>query len=66
AEIVRDGETGILVAPCDAVALSQAVERLATDDALRERLRRPDAAAPHTAISQARILLEALRRLRGI
>lgn len=34
-EIVRDGETGVLVAPRDAHALACAVDRLATDPVLR-------------------------------
>src|SRR5262245_51669723 len=37
-ELVRDGETGLLVPPDDPAALAVAVRRLATDDALRERL----------------------------
>ena len=38
AEAVRDGETGLLVDPADAEALASAVERLADDAPLRERL----------------------------
>jgi len=37
-EIVRDGETGLLVAPRDATALRQAIERLRQDAELRARL----------------------------
>ena len=37
-EIVRDGETGLMVAPRDAGALRDAIERLRTDGALRTRL----------------------------
>lgn len=37
-EVVRPGETGLLVPPGDAVALADALERLATDAALRARL----------------------------
>ena len=37
-EIVRDGDTGLLVTPKDADALRAAIERLRTDAALRERL----------------------------
>jgi glycosyltransferase involved in cell wall biosynthesis len=44
AEVVRDGENGLLVAPGDADALAAAVRRYFADDALRERLRA--AAAP--------------------
>jgi len=37
-EIVSDGETGLLVPAEDAPALAQAITRLATDDALRQKL----------------------------
>jgi len=37
-ELVRDGETGLLVPPDAAGALADAVERLAADPALRARL----------------------------
>jgi glycosyltransferase involved in cell wall biosynthesis len=37
-EIVRHGETGVLVPPRDAPALADALERLAGDPALRQRL----------------------------
>lgn len=37
-ELVRDGETGLLVPPRDAAALAAALERLASDPALRQRL----------------------------
>ena len=36
-EIVADGETGLLVAPGDAGALADAIEKLAADAALRAR-----------------------------
>ena len=42
-EIVRDGDTGLMVPPRDAAALNAAIERVRTDAALRERL----AAAGH-------------------
>jgi glycosyltransferase involved in cell wall biosynthesis len=37
-ELVRDGESGLLVPERDPVALAEAMERLASDGALRERL----------------------------
>jgi glycosyltransferase involved in cell wall biosynthesis len=37
-DIVRDGETGLLVAPGDRAALSEALRRLSRDGPLRERL----------------------------
>lgn len=39
-EAVVDGETGLLVPPGDADAMTEAITRLLTDDALRERLGR--------------------------
>ena len=38
AELVVDGESGLVVAPGDAAALAAAIERLRTEPALRERL----------------------------
>jgi glycosyltransferase involved in cell wall biosynthesis len=37
-ELVKDGETGILVAPRDADALAEAIMRLAEDPHLRRRM----------------------------
>jgi glycosyltransferase involved in cell wall biosynthesis len=37
-ELVRDGDTGLLVPPDDAAALADAIDRLARDDVLRLRL----------------------------
>lgn len=39
-EVVRDGVTGLLVTPRDADSLAAAMERLGSDPALRERLRK--------------------------
>jgi glycosyltransferase involved in cell wall biosynthesis len=44
AEVVRDGENGLLVPAGDAAALADAIERFASDEELRRRLRA--AAAP--------------------
>lgn len=37
-ELIRDGETGILVPPGDAIALTQALRRVLKDNTFRERL----------------------------
>ena len=37
-EIVRDGETGLLVAPRTPAALAAALERMLTDDGLRKEM----------------------------
>jgi glycosyltransferase involved in cell wall biosynthesis len=47
AEVVRDGENGLLVAPGDVAGLAEAIRRFDRDDELRERLRA--AAAPSVA-----------------
>jgi glycosyltransferase involved in cell wall biosynthesis len=47
AEVVRDGENGLLVPPGDAVALGEAIRRYTGDEELRGRLRA--AAAPSVA-----------------
>jgi glycosyltransferase involved in cell wall biosynthesis len=39
AEVVRDGENGLLVPSGDPAALADAIRRYFADDALRERLR---------------------------
>jgi glycosyltransferase involved in cell wall biosynthesis len=39
-ELVEDGRTGFLVAPCDGQGLADALARLAADPELRERLGR--------------------------
>ncbi|MFL6215283.1 MAG: glycosyltransferase family 4 protein [Blastocatellia bacterium] len=49
ASVIVDGENGLLVEPNDADALVQAIERLANDEALRQRL---GAAARQTVIAQ--------------
>jgi glycosyltransferase involved in cell wall biosynthesis len=48
--LVRDGDTGLVVAPGDSRALAQAIVRLLADDTLRHRLGRHarEAVAPYT------------------
>lgn len=59
-EIVRDGETGLLVPACDADALAVAIERLAADADLRHRLgdgaRRVTAADYDAAVNAQRLV----------
>lgn len=66
AELIRDGETGLLVPPGDAAALANAVRRLAADDALRRRLGAQAAAEArreHTWTQRASRILELAERL---
>jgi glycosyltransferase involved in cell wall biosynthesis len=49
ASVIVDGENGLLVEPNDADALAQAIERLANDEALRQRL---GATARQTVVEQ--------------
>jgi len=49
AEVIRDGENGLLVEPCDTRALARAIERLALDESLRARL---GAAGRQTVLQQ--------------
>ena len=58
AEVVRDGENGLLVAPEDAAGLGQAIQRFAADAGLRERLRA--AAAPSVAAYAPELVLARL------
>ncbi len=53
-EVVRDGETGVLVEPDDARALADAIARLLDDDALRARLARQGEADAHARFSVGR------------
>jgi colanic acid/amylovoran biosynthesis glycosyltransferase len=67
-ELVRDGETGLLVPPDDPGALAAALERLAHDDALRLRLGRQARALverQHEQRANTRHLLELMREAGG-
>jgi glycosyltransferase involved in cell wall biosynthesis len=58
AEVVRDGENGLLVPSGDGAALADAVHRFVADGALRERLRagaEPSVAAYAPEIAFARL-----------
>jgi glycosyltransferase involved in cell wall biosynthesis len=61
-EIIRDGETGRLVAPADPVALAQVTAELLDDAAGRERLGAAAARDVRERFSAAR-LLETIQRL---
>jgi glycosyltransferase involved in cell wall biosynthesis len=61
AEIVRDGENGLLVAPGDLEGFRTAVERYLSDDALRERLRAN--AAPSVARFDRTAVFSRLERI---
>lgn len=59
--LIRDGETGLLVTPGDATALSDAILRLAGDAALRARLAERaarEAAEQHSWLARAGTILE--------
>jgi glycosyltransferase involved in cell wall biosynthesis len=69
AQIIRDGETGVLVPGGDAAALSGALARLAGDSSLRARLgaaARLEAERHHGYGARADMLLDALERRRYI
>ena len=53
-ELVRDGETGFLLAEGDAAGLVAAVERLLDDEALAARLGAADSPLPDTALRRRR------------
>lgn len=57
-EIVRDGETGLLVPPGDADALASALERLAADPGLRSRLGEAAAADARERFGRDRMLAQ--------
>lgn len=59
-EVVKDGETGILVPPRDDRALANAIIRLLTDDTLRQRMGAAGLAHVHTRFSAERMVAETL------
>jgi glycosyltransferase involved in cell wall biosynthesis len=63
-DLVRDGETGLLVPPGDSVALAAAVNRLAADEPLRRRLGRAGRAlaAGYTVDRHAGAVLDVYRQ----
>lgn len=65
-EVLRDGETGLLIEPGDAEAMARQIIRLASDSALRERLGRQGrdyVVANHTWRDNAATVLEVYERL---
>ncbi|MCA1984217.1 glycosyltransferase family 4 protein [Nocardioides nematodiphilus] len=64
-EYMRDGETGVAFAPGDVDGLADAIERLAADEALRERLARAaraDLASPARQATLAEQVDDVIRR----
>lgn len=57
-EVIDDGENGLLVPICDAQALAQAMRRMATDDALRDRLAQAGLARVRRDFSVQRVAVE--------
>jgi glycosyltransferase involved in cell wall biosynthesis len=55
AEVVRDGENGLLVPPGDVDALAAAIDRLVHENGLRERLA-AEAALSVEPLAEARLL----------
>jgi len=51
AEVVRDGETGLVIAPNDSMALAEAIVRLLRDHELRHRMGRSARALAHGELS---------------
>jgi glycosyltransferase involved in cell wall biosynthesis len=64
--VVRHGENGFLVPVRDASALAEAIERLACDPALRERMGRASRAIAVDAFDEAKILAQWLALYRRI
>jgi len=64
-EAVEDGVNGLLVEPRDAAGLARAVERLVTDDALRQQLGARAAETVEVKFRADRIVDELLDTYRG-
>ncbi len=65
-EIVRPGETGVLVPPRDAAALADAIERLTRDAALRARLGRQARALAEAEFAEAIVVRRTLDLYRAL
>lgn len=59
-EVVDDERTGLLVPVRDAVALEMAIDRLASDDAIRQRLGEAGAAKARAEFDQERVIARTL------
>ena len=65
-EVISDGKDGLLVEPGDAAALARAIEKLAKDEGMRERLgaaARETVARRHTWVRNAARVFDSLERL---
>jgi glycosyltransferase involved in cell wall biosynthesis len=62
-ELIRDGETGLLVPPDDPPALAAALERLLRSPGLRDALAQAGAARVHAEFSHAHTVTPLLERL---
>ena len=60
-EVVRDGETGILVPPRDHDAMAEAIVRLLKDETLRRRMGDAGLSLAHARFSAERMVQETLR-----
>jgi glycosyltransferase involved in cell wall biosynthesis len=65
-ELVRDGETGLIVAPGEAGALARALRRLLDDPALRQRLAEAGRAAVQAEFNLAREPAKLARLFAGV
>lgn len=59
-EVVQDGTTGILIPPRDAIALADALQRLAEDESLRQRLGQAARALAESEFGEATVIRHTL------